>query len=108
MSTFPLWWLGVFLKEILAWNKACCVQWLWKLWCGEYIFTVWARAYLKHGNTFALRAQPREAWGWRMLISLKDEVYLKLGSIDAAKCWFSNEHSLMFNVSKSYEILCKQ
>jgi len=33
-------------KEVLAWNKAFCTRWIWKLVHGESVFSQWALQYM--------------------------------------------------------------
>jgi len=48
---------GMGIKEVLAWNKALCAKWIWKLTRPATVFTKWAKAYLLC-NDDILRVMP--------------------------------------------------
>jgi len=54
---------------LLAWNKALCVKWLWKLTNTTCLFISWANYYQKtQGHLFSLQVQVEmhgvRRWFW--------------------------------------------
>ena len=46
---------------------------------------------LKNMDIFVVSVHTGDAWGWKMIISLTDEVRSKYGSLDTMKEWFQKK-----------------
>jgi len=97
----PIQYEGLGFKEVLAWNKALCTRWIWKLVHIESVFRQWALKYMvKQDSIFATQGRIGDACGWKTIISLRNDINHIAGSADAAHERFQEEE---YQVSKWHE-----
>lgn len=67
----------------------------------ESVFRQWALKYMvKQDNIFSTQGRTGDAWGWKTIISLRNDILRMAGSVDAAHERFQEEE---YQVSKWYE-----
>ncbi|KAK9671971.1 hypothetical protein RND81_12G067100 [Saponaria officinalis] len=77
---------GLGIKEILSWNKALMLKWLWRLEAGiPSLWAKWVRAYLlKHESIWSVSARPVDHWLWKGLLEIRDDLVSNVGSSEHA------------------------
>ncbi|XP_073061666.1 uncharacterized protein [Primulina eburnea] len=101
---------GLGLKNLKCWNKALIAKTLWKIQMRkESLWIRWVNHfYSKVGGVWS--------WGWhkdespliKQLIAIRDEIVLRMGSVDAAsttlQSWFSSGEG----IGKAYDFFTKK
>ncbi|KAK9671497.1 hypothetical protein RND81_12G033900 [Saponaria officinalis] len=77
---------GLGIKEILSWNKALMLKWLWRLEVGiPSLWAKWVGAYLlKRDSIWSVSARQIDHWLWKGLLEIRDDLVSKVGSPDQA------------------------
>ncbi|KAK9689587.1 hypothetical protein RND81_09G069300 [Saponaria officinalis] len=77
---------GVGIKEILSWNKALLLKWLWKITVGvPSLWLKWMNSYLLHEQVvWTVEPKQTDPWVWHEILKVRDEFVGKYGSLDAA------------------------
>ncbi|KAK9669048.1 hypothetical protein RND81_13G105400 [Saponaria officinalis] len=78
---------GVGIKEILSWNKALLLKWLWKLVVRPpSLWLNWTEEYLLNGNSiWTVQMKATASWVWSDILRLRDDFMLLCGGPDAAR-----------------------
>ncbi|KAK9723626.1 hypothetical protein RND81_05G013500 [Saponaria officinalis] len=66
---------GVGIKEILSWNKALLLKWVWKLTVGApSLWLNWVEAYLlKRQSLWSVRSKSFDPWVWQEILKVRDD-----------------------------------
>jgi len=68
------------------------------------VFTTWPISFmLEGGDVFQAKVHSLNAWRWRMLIKIINELGLKLGGLAEVKQWFSTS---TFERGNAYQMFC--
>ncbi|KAK9756441.1 hypothetical protein RND81_01G097700 [Saponaria officinalis] len=76
---------GVRIKEIICWNKALLLKWLWKITVGApSLWLKWINSYLLHQQAvWTVEPKQTDPWVWHEILKVQDEFVGKTGSLDA-------------------------
>ncbi|KAK9726401.1 hypothetical protein RND81_05G212800 [Saponaria officinalis] len=71
---------GVGIKEVLSWNKAFLLKWLWKLVLSPpSLWLAWADAYLLNGESiWNVQTKATSSWVWSDILHVRDDLLLVL------------------------------
>ncbi|KAK9724205.1 hypothetical protein RND81_05G055400 [Saponaria officinalis] len=72
---------GVGIKEVLSWNKAFLLKWLWKLVLRPpSLWLAWAEGYLLNGESiWNVQAKATSSWVWSDILQVRDDLLLLCG-----------------------------
>ncbi|KAK9672345.1 hypothetical protein RND81_12G094700 [Saponaria officinalis] len=92
------------IKEILSWNKALLLRWIWGLHVRrDSIWCSWVNAYLlRHDDVWAVQIRSDSSESWRGLLRIRDDFVACVGSVIAAKNLLASWSD--FDVSMAYNI----
>ncbi|XP_074288343.1 uncharacterized protein LOC141613502 [Silene latifolia] len=78
---------GVDIKEVLSWNKCLLLSWLRKIELDSpTIWVKWINAYVLKGvSVWDFQITAAYSWGWRSIISCRDQLVQATGSVSTAK-----------------------
>ncbi|KAK9742585.1 hypothetical protein RND81_03G183800 [Saponaria officinalis] len=77
---------GAGIKEILSWNKALLLKWVWEIFARPpSLWLNWVEAYCLNGySIWTVPSKLTDPWVWSEVLKLRDEFLLKSGNIAAA------------------------
>ncbi|XP_074288948.1 uncharacterized protein LOC141614093 [Silene latifolia] len=99
---------GIGIKEVLSWNGAQMVHWLWKLVNRpESIWAKWVHHYILKGTDFCLASTSvSHSWYWNNVVKVKDFLVTREGSQSLATKWILDctKHG-KFKAGMMYELI---
>ncbi|XP_074302657.1 uncharacterized protein LOC141634341 [Silene latifolia] len=96
------------IKEILSWNCAQMMKWVWKLlYRPQSIWSKWVHHYiLKGGDIWQATTSISHSWYWNNVVKMKDLLISNAGSVSSAAEWITNcSGSANFHTGQMYSML---
>lgn len=76
---------GFNIKELLSWNKALMCKLMFKIHRNKGVWAMWEKDhYLRSTSLWEARKRPSDAWSWKNVLNVHDQILQRAGSVSQA------------------------